>query len=138
MPPDLRRQVDRRIKDADKMARAAIKQLQVQINRASSRADVNNVLKRIDGLTKQARQITRATGPRKAAPRKAAVTTKRPASRTRKAAATKKRPAAAATRRAPTRRTSPRRTRPPATEVIPMVTPLGEVDEIQIVEVSEP
>ena len=57
VPPDLRRQVERRLKDADKTARAAIKQLQVQAKKASTRADVNTVLKRIDGLTKQARQI---------------------------------------------------------------------------------
>ena len=134
MPPDLRRQVDRRLKDADKMARAAIKQLQVQINRASSRADVNSVLKRIDGLTKQARQITRATGPGRGAPAKRAATAKRPASRARKATTTKKSPTTTATRRTPTRRTSPRRTRAAATRVMPGVTPLGEVDEIQIIE----
>src|ERR1043165_6888922 len=41
VPPDLRRQVERRIKDADKTARAAIKQLQAQAKKASTRADVN-------------------------------------------------------------------------------------------------
>src|SRR6266705_1221248 len=73
VPPDLRRQVERRLKDADKTARAAIKQLQVQAKKASTRADVNAVLKRIDGLTKQARQIaagsrSRATATRRRAP----------------------------------------------------------------------
>src|SRR2546421_6482811 len=66
IPPDLRRQVDRRLKDADTNARAAIKTLQTQVKRASTRADVNNVLKRIDGLTKQARQIARGGGTRAA------------------------------------------------------------------------
>src|SRR5690349_9192921 len=83
VPPELRRQVERRIKDADKTARAAIKQLQAQAKKASTRADVNTVLKRIDGLTKQARQIasgsrTRAT----AARRRTATTTRRAATRT--------------------------------------------------------
>ena len=61
VPPDLRRQVEKRLRDADKTARAAIKQLQAQAKKASTRADVNSVLKRIDGLTKQARQIARGT-----------------------------------------------------------------------------
>src|SRR5207245_4459203 len=47
VPPALRRQVERRLKEADKTARAAIKTLQVQVRRASTRADVNSVLKRI-------------------------------------------------------------------------------------------
>src|SRR5438067_11304896 len=69
VPPDLRRQAERRLKDADKTARAAIKQLQTQVKRASTRADVNRALKRIDGLTKQARPnapggTTPATAPR--------------------------------------------------------------------------
>src|SRR5437879_11811857 len=61
VPPDLRRQVETRLKEADKTARAAIKTLEVQVRRASTRADVNSVLKSIDGLTKQARQIARGT-----------------------------------------------------------------------------
>src|SRR2546427_680432 len=36
VPPDLRRQVERRMKDADKTARAAIKTLQTQAKRAST------------------------------------------------------------------------------------------------------
>ncbi|OLB97918.1 MAG: hypothetical protein AUI15_11565 [Actinobacteria bacterium 13_2_20CM_2_66_6] len=48
VPPDLRRQVERRLKEADKNARTAIKVLQTQVKRASTRADVNAVLKRID------------------------------------------------------------------------------------------
>src|SRR5438034_10133183 len=86
VPPDLRRQVERRLKDADKTARAAIKQLQDQAKKASTRADVNNVLKRIDGLTKQARQVARGTGARASSTRKRATsTTKRAATRTRAA-----------------------------------------------------
>ncbi|HUE67470.1 MAG TPA: hypothetical protein VMP38_04745, partial [Candidatus Acidoferrum sp.] len=70
IPPDLRRQLDRRLKDADKTARAAIKQLQVQVKRASTRGDVNNLLKRIDSLTKQARQIASGAGSRAAPTRR--------------------------------------------------------------------
>lgn len=140
IPPDLRRQVDRRLKDADKTARAAIKQLQIQVKRASTRADVNSVLKRIDGLTRQARQIAAATGPSKAAPRGgAASTTRKPATRkaatrkaaTRKAATTPKRPAAITRRAAPARRTTTRRTAAAVPEAMPI-----EVEEIDIIEVE--
>src|SRR5438552_2363409 len=87
VPPDLRRQVERRLKEADKTARAAIKTHQVQVRRASTRADVNSVLKRIDGLTKQARQIARGTSTRATTTRRRTTTTvKRAASRTTKAA----------------------------------------------------
>lgn len=139
IPPDLRRQLDRRVKDADKTARAAIKQLQVQVKKASTRADVNSVLKRIDGLTKQARQIAGGT------PTRAATTSKR-ATRRRKAASSTRRTAAAATTRrattprATTRRAAPRRRARPAepamTEVTETVIPV-EGGEIDVIEVSE-
>ena len=143
IPPDLRRRVDRGIKDADKAARAAIKELQVQVKRASTRADVNNVLKRIDSLTKQARQIARATGPAKAAPRRrTASATRKPA--TRKAATRRAATKKAATRKAPatrraasTRRTAPRRTRVVMPTAIPEVMPIVELEEIDVVQ-TEP
>ena len=114
IPPDLRRQVDRRLKDADKTARAAIKQLQAQVKKASTRADVNTVLKRIDDLTRQARQIARGTGTRAAstrrtatrrtATRRAATTTRRAATGTRKASSSTRRKPAASKPAASTRR----------------------------------
>src|SRR2546428_167392 len=111
VPPDLRRQVERRIKDADKTARAAIKQLQAQAKKASTRADVNSVLKRIDGLTKQARQVARGTGTRAASTRRraASTTTRRGAAApttttVRRAAAPRRR---AAARRAPAAESMP-------------------------------
>jgi len=147
VPPDVRRQVERRLKDADKTARAAIKQLQAQAKKASTRADVNSVLKRIDGLTKQARQIARDTGARATTPRRrAASTTRRPATRTRKAASTAPRKAAstrkAAASRATTRPTTPRRApaarrRAARAEEVVMVTPV-EMGEIEVIEVIEP
>src|SRR5256885_11930289 len=100
VPPDLRRQVERRLKEADKNARTAIKVLQTQVKRASTRADVNAVLKRIAGLAKQARQIARGTGSRAASTRRrAATTTRRAASQTKKGTGTARREAAT---RAPT------------------------------------
>jgi hypothetical protein len=125
IPPDLRRQVERRLKNADMTARAAIKQLQTQVKRATTRADVNSVLKRIDGLTKQARQITAGGAtPR----RRASTTTERAATRTRNAAPTTRRRAASSTRRvapgakraAPARRRrSPIAAEPPPGDIPP-------------------
>jgi hypothetical protein len=104
IPPDLRRQVQSRLKDADKTARAAIKQLETQARKASTRADVNSVLKRIDGLTKQARQVIQGTATR------AATTPRRRAASTTRRAATRTKQAVSATRRKVTTRvTAPRR-----------------------------
>ncbi len=150
LPPDVRRQVERRLKDADKTARAAIKQLQAQARKASTRADVNNVLKRIDDLTRQARQIASsrlASASRRASTtrRRPAATAKRAATRTRKAASTAKRKAAptrkaAASRsaaRSTTRRASaPRRRSTPAEETV-MVMPVTEMGEVEVIEVIE-
>ena len=138
IPPDLRRRLDRSLKDADKTARAAIKQLQAQVKRASTRADVNNLLKRIDGLTRQARQIARG-GPGRAVTsrRRAAATTRRTATRTRKAATTTRRRTASSSASATKRRATPRR-RASAAAAAPAetVTPV-EVGEIDVIEVSE-
>jgi hypothetical protein len=88
IPPDLRRQLDRRLKDADKTARAAIKQLQAQVKKASTRADVNSVLKRIDELTKQARQVARGSATRAATTRRRATSATRSATTRRQATST--------------------------------------------------
>ncbi|HYU63197.1 MAG TPA: hypothetical protein VEN12_05395 [Verrucomicrobiae bacterium] len=146
VPPDLRRQLERRLKDADKTARAAIKTLQTQVRRASTRGDVNNVLKRIDGLTKQARQIafggSGATAPR----RRAASPTRKSTSRSRKAATTRRKPAArsaapakatSARRTSAKRASTPRRTRAYRTTA-PEAAPMAEVAEVEIVEIVEP
>src|SRR5262249_55058853 len=107
LPPDVRRQVERRLKDADKTARAAHKQLQAQARKASTRADVNSVLKRIDGLTRQARESgpsrpgtapTRPSSPARRAPARTRTTAKtagRKSPAKRKTAAPKAAPAPA-------------------------------------------
>ncbi len=88
VPPDLRRQVERRLKDADKTARAAIKQLQTQARKASTRADVNSVLKRID-----ASRTTKAAGTARRKASAKAVSTGRASTTRRRAAPRKPRPA---------------------------------------------
>ena len=151
IPPDLRKRVDRGIKDADKAARAAIKQLQVQVKRASTRADVNSVLKRIDGLTRQARQIARATGPAKPARprRRTAATTRKSTARTTKAASSARRratstasrtsagssgsrPRRTTARRRPTRRST--RTEAAMPEVVIEPEAIGEIEVLEITE----
>src|SRR5437870_10857914 len=110
VPPDLRRQVERRIKEGEKTARAGIRQLQAQAKKASRGADFNSVLKRIDGLTKQARQVARGTGTRAASTRRrAASTTTRAATRTRRAATNVKKARGTARRKAAEGATSRRR-----------------------------
>jgi hypothetical protein len=111
VPPDVRKQVERRIRDANKTVQAAIKEAQVQVRRARSRSDVTSFLKRLDGFTKQAKQLARGTSTkrsttRRAAPARKAATARKPATRK---ASPKKRPAAraAATPRRRTARTTP-------------------------------
>ena len=153
IPPDLRRQLDRRLKDADKTARAAIKQLQVQVKRASTRGDVNSLLKRIDSLTKQARQIASGTGSRPASTRRRAPsTTRKAATRTTpKAAGTTRRRATSTARRTTggsgssrpgrtsARRTSPRRSRrAETTGAMPeMVIEPAAIGEVEVIEITE-
>ena len=50
VPPDVRRQVERSIKDGQKTLKTAIDQLQVQIRKTAKQADVEKALKRIEGL----------------------------------------------------------------------------------------
>jgi len=136
VPPDLRRQLERRLKDADKTARVAIKQLQAQVKKASTRADVNSVLQRIDGLTKQARQIAQGSGTRAAPTRRRATTTTKRAAGTakkavtagqsaasRRAGSTPRASGARTTRRTPARRSRPAPASTPAASETPSLSP---------------
>ncbi|GAC1689994.1 MAG: hypothetical protein PVS2B1_12080 [Candidatus Dormibacteraceae bacterium] len=132
VPPDVRRQVERSIKDGQKTLKTAIGQLQVQIRKTAKQADVEKALKRIEGLSKQVQQMARnaASGAPARSTRRAASTVKRtkPAARrkpaSRKAAArssaSSSAPAAApkkAPRRAPARRrATPTKPQSPASE----------------------
>jgi colicin import membrane protein len=97
VPPDVRRQVERSIKDGQKTLKAAIDQLQVQIRKTAKQADVDKALKRLEGLSKQVQQIARnaATG--------APARTARRTTSTAKRATARRKPA---TRKAPTRRSA--------------------------------
>jgi hypothetical protein len=107
VPPDLRRQVERRVRDANKTVQTAFKDAQARVMKAtSSRADVNNMLRRLDGLTKQAKQLARGTATRRRATTRRATT----ATATRRVATRTKRAAGATARKVTARRPAARRT----------------------------
>lgn len=78
VPPDLRRQLERTIKDGQKTLKTAIDQLQTQVRSRANQADVDKVLKRLDGLSKQVQQMARGASSRGSSiARRSAGTTKR-------------------------------------------------------------
>jgi polyhydroxyalkanoate synthesis regulator phasin len=131
VPTDLRKQIEKSVEDGQKTVHAAIKRVQTQLNRTARQADLDKVLKRLEGLSKQVQQVARGATSGTAArpaPRKAA---RRPAARkpaTRKPAAKRAAPRkTAASSRPAARRTAARpatvvRSVPPA----PMPGPVPE------------
>jgi polyhydroxyalkanoate synthesis regulator phasin len=131
VPSDVRRQLERSIKDGQKTLKMAIDQLQVQVRRTAKQADVEKALKRLEGLSKQVQDLARGAASRGAAPRRR---TRKPAGSAKRAAPAKRRTAPArrpatraAARRtapapstpAPRRRTAPRRAPAPPPEPEP-------------------
>src|SRR5579859_1133794 len=144
VPPDVRKQIDRSIKDGQKRFDAAVKDVRTRVNKAARQADLDKVMKRLDGLSKQVSQLARRVTTRPAA----STATRRPAARraaTRKPAARKpaaRRPAArkpaarkpaarkpaapkttTAARKPAARPSTPRRTAPSMEPVIRYVPP---------------
>jgi len=112
LPPDVRKQIDRSIKDGQRTFEGALKQLRTRLDRTASQVDLERALKRLDGLSKQVQAIARSATMRPAAPTPTRRAARRPAARRRttKAAAPKAAaPAKPATRKAPVRRAAPRR-----------------------------
>lgn len=112
LPPDVRKQIDRSIKDGQKTFEGALKQLRTRLDRTASQVDLEKALKRLDGLSKQVQAIARSATARPSAATPARRPARRPAARRRatKAAAPKAAAAAKpAARRAPARRAAPRR-----------------------------
>jgi polyhydroxyalkanoate synthesis regulator phasin len=117
LPPDVRKQIDKTVKEGQKTIHIAIKQVETRLDRTARQADLEKAMKRLDQLSKQMRNLataaaasassrTAAARPatRKTTTRKTA--TRKPAPRkptTRKAATVKAAPA-----RRPTRRTTRR------------------------------
>ena len=111
LPPDVRKQIERSIKDGQKTVEGAIKQLRTRVDRTARQADLERALKSLEGLTKQVQQIARAASSRPEGP-----ATRRTARRTatrkapvRKAAARAAAPSSAPVRKAAPRRAAPRR-----------------------------
>jgi peptidoglycan hydrolase CwlO-like protein len=121
LPPDVRKQIDRSIKDGQKTVEGAIKQLRTRLDRTANQVDLEKALKRLDGLSKQVQQLARSVSSRPAA-KATRRTTARPAARRRTARAAAPKAAATrstATRKAPARRAAPRRRAATSTVVAP-------------------
>lgn len=103
LPPDVRKQIDRTVKDGQKTIHKAIKQVETRLDRTARQADLEKAMKRLDALTKQVRAV---------AARVAASTMAAPTARPARKPATRKAPVRkAATRKAaPKRRPARRRT----------------------------
>jgi len=123
IPPDLRRQIDRTIKDGQKRFDATVKDVRARVSKATAPSEIERALKRFGDFSKQvegmARQLTartqsatRATTARRTTARRSATPSRRATAR--RATAKK---ATATTRKPATRRTTTRRR---ATMVTPM------------------
>jgi hypothetical protein len=102
VPPDLRKQIERTVKDGQKTVMSAVHELETRVNRSARQADVDKVLKRLEGLSKQVQELARGAASRGAA--RAASTRRRAASTTRRGKTTVKKKAATAKRSAPARK----------------------------------
>jgi polyhydroxyalkanoate synthesis regulator phasin len=129
VPPDVRKQLERTIKDGQKTIHTAIKEVQTRLDRTARQADLDRAMKRLDGLSQQVRNLAArtaasATGKRpprdKPATRKAAA--RKPAAR--KSAAREAAPKRTSARQAPRR--SARKTTRPATVLAPKADPNPE------------
>jgi len=121
LPPDVRKQIDRSIKDGQKTFDGAVKQLRTRLDRTASQVDLEKALKRLDALTKQVQSMARSASSRPA-PAATRPTARRAASRktTAKAAA----PKPATPRAAPRRRAAARTVvTPPTVESPSMAIP---------------
>jgi hypothetical protein len=110
VPPDIRRQLERTIRDGQKTLKATIDQLQAQVRSRAKQADVDKVLKRLDSLSKQVQQIARGASSRGAA--RASSTKRRAKTATRRAATSAKKTARPTTRKAATPKPATRKASP--------------------------
>jgi polyhydroxyalkanoate synthesis regulator phasin len=116
LPPEVRKQIDKTVKEGQKTIHIAIKQVETRLDRTARQADLEKAMKRLDQLSKQMRNLATAAAA-SASSRTAAA---RPATRkttTRKTATRKPAPRKPTTRKAatvkvaPARRTTRRTTR---------------------------
>ena len=103
LPPDVRKQIEKTVKDGQKTVHAAIKQVETRLDRTARQADLEKALRRLDELSRQVRNMAAAA----ASARTASPTTRKAA--TRKATTRKTPTGKTATRKASSRSTAPRR-----------------------------
>jgi polyhydroxyalkanoate synthesis regulator phasin len=100
LPPDVRKQIERAVKDGQKTIHTAIKQVESRLDRTARQADLEKAMNRLDALSKQVRNMAAAAAAARTAPPPAA--TRKPTARkpaTRKASTRKAASARRATRR---------------------------------------
>ena len=107
LPPDVRKQIDRTVKEGQKTIHTAIKQVESRLDRTARQADLEKAMKRLDELSRQVRNMAAAAAAARTAPPTS--TTRRTA--TRKPATRKSSARPAATRKSPARRSTSRTSR---------------------------
>jgi len=115
VPPDVRKQLERSIQDGQKTLHAAIKQVQVRLDRTARQADLERAMKGLEALSQQVRNLAEGVGASAIAARRQpasrTVPVRKPATRkpaTRKPVAPKPAAPRPAVRKAATKRTSTR------------------------------
>jgi len=120
LPPDVRKQIDRTVKEGQKTIHTAIKQVETRLDRPARQADLEKAMKRLDELSRQVRNMAAAAAAaRTAPPASTARRTATPKPATRKSSArptaTRKPPARRATRRT-SRAAGGGKTKPPTAD----------------------
>ncbi len=126
IPPDLRRQIERGIKDGQKRFDATVKDVRTRVSKATAPGEIDRALKRFSGLSKQFEGLARTLSARAAAATRGTAvrgtTTRRTA--TPRATPAKRKPAARKpAARKPAARRSPRRAAAPAIVTAPPSVP---------------
>jgi hypothetical protein len=131
IPPDLRRQIERGIKDGQKRFDATVKDVRARVSKATAPGEIDRALKRFSGLSKQfeglartltarAAAATRGTAPRRPTTRPTAT---RPATTPKRKPAASKSVARKPAARKPAARRSARRKAAPAIVAAPPAVP---------------
>ena len=57
LPPDVRKQIEKTVKDGQKTIHTAIKQVEKSLDRTARQADLEKAMRRLDELSRQVRNI---------------------------------------------------------------------------------
>jgi len=122
IPPDLRRQIERGIKDGQKRFDATVKDVRTRVSKATAPGEIDRALKRFSGLSKQFEGLARTLSARAAAATRGTAPRRTTAPAKRKPAARKPTARKPATRK-PAARRSPRRPAAPPIVTAPPSVP---------------